>query len=66
MTMSSEPEQNQTIDRREAIKRVSALLGGVALVGGSALWAGCRSDRPTTTAAVAAASIRVWTSSMRP
>lgn len=29
------------MDRREAIKRVSALLGGAALVGGSALWTGC-------------------------
>lgn len=29
------------IDRREAIKRVSALLGGAALIGGSALWTGC-------------------------
>jgi hypothetical protein len=50
--MSSEPEQEQTIDRREAIKRVSALLGGVALVGGSALWTGCRSDRAPSTATV--------------
>jgi glucoside 3-dehydrogenase (cytochrome c) hitch-hiker subunit len=33
------------LDRREAIRRVSALLGGVALVGGSALWTGCRPDR---------------------
>lgn len=29
------------IDRREAIRRVSALLGGVALVGESAIWAAC-------------------------
>ena len=43
--MSSEPELEQTIDRREAIKRVSMLLGGVALVGGSAIWTGCRNDR---------------------
>jgi hypothetical protein len=49
--MSSESEEKSTIDRREAIKRVSALLGGVALVGGSALWTGCRSDKtPATTA----------------
>lgn len=33
------------IDRREAIRRVTALLGGVALVGGSALLTGCRDDR---------------------
>ncbi|MCU0647486.1 MAG: gluconate 2-dehydrogenase subunit 3 family protein [Gemmatimonadaceae bacterium] len=32
----------EVVNRREAIRRVSALLGGVALVGGSALWtAGC-------------------------
>ncbi|MEP6549282.1 MAG: gluconate 2-dehydrogenase subunit 3 family protein [Gammaproteobacteria bacterium] len=35
--MSSEPEQVQTLNRREAIRRVSAMLGGVALVGGSGL-----------------------------
>jgi hypothetical protein len=33
------------IDRREAIRRVTALLGGVALVGGNALLTGCRDDR---------------------
>lgn len=50
--MSSESEQEQTIDRREAIRRVSALLGSVALVGGSALWTGCRGDgAPGTSAA---------------
>jgi hypothetical protein len=38
-------EDQRMIDRREAIRRVSALLGGVALVGGSALWTGCRSER---------------------
>ena len=43
--MSSMPEQDITIDRREAIRRVSALLGGVALVGGSALWTGCGTER---------------------
>lgn len=49
--MPAEPEEKSTIDRREAIRRVSALLGGVALVGGSALWTGCRSDKaPATTA----------------
>jgi hypothetical protein len=39
MNESSEPEQLQLIDRREAIRRVSALLGGVAFVGGNALLA---------------------------
>jgi len=32
--------------RREAIKRVSVLLGGVALVGGSGLFSACSGDRP--------------------
>jgi hypothetical protein len=49
--MASEPEMpEQTpsidlIDRREAIRRVTALLGGIALVGGNALLTGCREDR---------------------
>jgi hypothetical protein len=38
-----------TIDRREAIRRVSALLGGLALVGGDALLTGC-SDRSSALA----------------
>ena len=33
--------EQSMIDRREAIKRVTALLGGAALIGGSALWTGC-------------------------
>ncbi|HVE78346.1 MAG TPA: gluconate 2-dehydrogenase subunit 3 family protein [Gemmatimonadaceae bacterium] len=33
------------ITRREAIARVSAILGGIALVGGSSLLTGCRADR---------------------
>ncbi len=40
-----------TINRREAIRRVSAMLGGAALVGGSALWTGCRSERAPASAA---------------
>jgi hypothetical protein len=39
MNESSEPEQLQLIDRREAIRRVGALLGGVAFVGGNGLLA---------------------------
>jgi hypothetical protein len=39
MNESSEPEQMQLIDRREAIRRVGALLGGVAFVGGNGLLA---------------------------
>lgn len=37
--MSSEREQVQLLNRREAIRRVSAMLGGVALTGGSGLLA---------------------------
>ena len=50
--MSSEQEQQELIDRREAIKRVSVLLGGVALVGGSGLLAACGRDRPASGTAV--------------
>ena len=39
MNDSSETEQLQLINRREAIRRVSALLGGVAFVGGNSLLA---------------------------
>ena len=38
-----------TIDRREAIRRVTALVGGAALVGGNALLTGCRSPRVAST-----------------
>ena len=34
-------EQDNVINRREAIRRTSALLGGVALIGGSTLWSAC-------------------------
>ena len=37
----SEPTQTHVIDRREAIRRVTVLLGGVALVGGGGLVAAC-------------------------
>ena len=38
--------EQELIDRREAIKRVSVLLGGVALVGGGSLWStACRTER---------------------
>ena len=46
------------IDRREAIMRVTALLGGVALVGGNALLTGCRdADTKADNKASAAAGI---------
>ena len=38
--------ETNLIDRREAILRVTTILGGVALVGGSSLWtAACRTER---------------------
>ena len=52
--MSSQTEQDRLIGdhqeqilitRREAIQRVTALLGGMTLVGGNALLTGCRDDR---------------------
>ena len=54
--MSAYSEQDRvigdgSITRREAIQRVSMLLGGTALVGGSALLTGCRDDKPETRAA---------------
>jgi len=39
--MSSDPDSTLLINRREAILRVSAMLGGVALVGQTAMLAGC-------------------------
>ena len=45
MNASSETEQIPLIDRREAIRRVSALLGGVAFVGGRGLLAAVEKAR---------------------
>lgn len=42
------------INRREAIKRVSALLGGVALIGSGALLTGCAGDRAPSIASAGA------------
>jgi hypothetical protein len=42
-------EDAMLITRREAIQRVTALLGGIALVGGSGLLAGCPRDRTAPT-----------------
>ena len=36
------------LTRREAVRRVTAILGGVALVGGNAFITGCRSDDSST------------------
>jgi hypothetical protein len=44
-------ERGNVIDRREAIRRVTALLGGVALIGGGGLVAACeRAQRNAATA----------------
>jgi hypothetical protein len=51
--MSSEMEQHNLIDRREAVRRVSALLGGIAFVGGSALLTACERERPGDRSAAA-------------
>ncbi|MCC7052015.1 MAG: gluconate 2-dehydrogenase subunit 3 family protein [Gemmatimonadaceae bacterium] len=50
--MPSTPEEPQsTIDRREAVKRVTFMLGGMALVGSSTgLLAACAKDQPRDTA----------------
>lgn len=50
--MSPISEEQLAITRREAIQRVTALLGGVALVGGSSLLAGCSRDRGAAQAGV--------------
>lgn len=65
--MSSEIERTEparTIDRREAIRRVSALFGGAALVGGTNLLAACeRAQTPArdTTAAAKPAQQSAFT-----
>jgi len=52
--MSSLPGQDNLIDRREALRRVSALLGGAALVGGSSLLTACgRADEKARDSATA-------------
>jgi hypothetical protein len=52
----SQEKQVNTIDRREAIKRVTFLLGGVALAGGSGLLTACeRAQRNAATARAAGA-----------
>jgi hypothetical protein len=43
--MSSDKKQHELITRREAILRVSAMLGGVALVGQGAMLSGCVRER---------------------
>jgi hypothetical protein len=52
MNHSMQSEQESLISRREAIRRVSALLGGMALVGGSRLLAAAEKDRPAVAGSV--------------
>lgn len=49
--MSSDSSRPELITRREAILRVSAMLGGVALIGQSAMLAGCAGQPGEETAA---------------
>jgi hypothetical protein len=44
------PANDNLIDRREAVRRVTALFGGVTLVGGSALLAACEREGSTSRA----------------
>ncbi len=53
--MPSDPDRHQLITRREAILRVSAMLGGVALVGQGAMLAGC-AGQPAATAGTSSSS----------
>ena len=54
--MSSAPDPADWLTRREAVLRVSALLGGVAFVGQGALLAGCASTTRSPTAALLTSS----------
>jgi hypothetical protein len=49
--MATDSRQVSLIDRREAIRRVSALLGGIALVSETALLEACSRDRSASPAA---------------
>ena len=54
--MPDEMTPQFVIDRREAIRRVSAMLGGAAFIGGTSLLAACSKETPATAdTAVAAA-----------
>lgn len=55
--MTNEPERSFDIDRREALRRVSAMLGGVAFIGGSSLLAACSNDRKPAEDSVAAGNM---------
>lgn len=58
MKLSFESKQDALINRREAIRRVSALLGGIAFVGGSGLLAAAEKARPAADGAIGTFSIQ--------
>ena len=47
MSSTDEVTERELITRREAVLRVTVLLGGVALVGSGAFLTGCRRERPS-------------------
>jgi hypothetical protein len=47
--MTAPEDTREVIHRREAIRRVGLILGGVSFVGGTALLTACERGRPTTT-----------------
>src|SRR5688572_33190368 len=49
--MNDGVEPSGVINRREAVRRVTALLGGVAFVGGTSLLTACERERPASAAA---------------
>jgi glucoside 3-dehydrogenase (cytochrome c) hitch-hiker subunit len=58
MEASLESERESLLNRREAIRRVSALLGGLAFVGGNNLLVAAESARPATDGAVGGFSVQ--------
>lgn len=47
--MTAHEDTRELIHRREAIRRVGLMLGGISFVGGSALLTACQRERPATT-----------------
>jgi len=46
--MTAHEDTRELIHRREAIRRVGLMLGGISFVGGSALLTACERERPAT------------------
>jgi hypothetical protein len=57
--MSSQIELNGVINRREAVRRVSAMLGGIAFVGGTALLTACEKERAAPAAKADAPTVPI-------